>query len=153
MPWMVVGPYEKYETLVDDEDVHLFLKHDWTFDGRYIKRKLNGKRHRTYRDPARYFYLHREIMQPGEGMQVDHINGDKLDNRRSNLRLCTPHQNNMNRAGTGIYKKGNSHIARITHNYVAIHIGSFKTEEEAQQAVLTKRRELRGEFAYEQAQA
>lgn len=41
--------------------------------------------------------LHRQLMDPPRGMEVDHINGDTLDNRRSNLRVCTRQQNHRNR--------------------------------------------------------
>jgi len=41
-------------------------------------------------------YLHRLLLDPPEGMQIDHINRDGLDNRRTNLRVCTGSQNNAN---------------------------------------------------------
>lgn len=40
--------------------------------------------------------MHREILQPGPGFEVDHVNGDGLDNRRANLRECVRTQNNAN---------------------------------------------------------
>jgi hypothetical protein len=43
------------------------------------------------------FNLHRLIMDPPKGMMVDHINGDGLDNRKCNLRICTAAQNAANR--------------------------------------------------------
>lgn len=44
--------------------------------------------------------LHRVIMDPPEGMVVDHINGNTLDNKRNNLRICTIATNNRNRGGS-----------------------------------------------------
>lgn len=54
-------------------------------------------------------YLHRAIMSPSEGLQVDHINGNTLDNRRANLRVCTQSENlrnsgKMSGARTSRYK-------------------------------------------------
>lgn len=77
---------------VDKGDVGWLSKHKWHFEaGGYACRRArttNGKRH---------IWMHREIMECPEGMVVDHINGDKLDNRKDNLRVCTYAQNAMNR--------------------------------------------------------
>jgi hypothetical protein len=148
---MTIGPYEEYETLVDDEDVHLFEEFYWTFDDRYVKRKQNGKRNGPDlpRDPAKVFYLHREIMKPGEGMHIDHIDGNPLNNSRSNLRVCTQTDNNKNVDGVGVSwnSRINKWTARITHNYKGIHIGSFDTFEEASKAFKANSNKLRGEFS------
>src|SRR3954463_12256023 len=51
-------------------------------------------------------YMHRFIAQTPEGMVTDHINRVKLDNRRENLRVCTPEQNSINRIGpTGCFSE------------------------------------------------
>lgn len=76
-------------TLVDDEDYGWLSKHKWHLD-RYVIRSiyLNGKRYHSR--------MHRVIINTPEGMHTDHINGDKLDNRRENLRVCTRSENMAN---------------------------------------------------------
>ena len=83
----------------------------------------------------------------------DHINGDSLDNRIANLRVCTVKQNTQNvRKGNkiiGISKspnKNNRWIARIMSNYRTINLGYFDTYEEAVIARLSKEKEICGEF-------
>ena len=49
--------------------------------------------------------MHRRIMEPPAGVLIDHVNGNGLDNRRSNLRFCTNQQNNANRKTTSRPKK------------------------------------------------
>ena len=107
---------------------------------------------------GRKFLLHRYILNIQESEytlrnQVDHINGDSLDNRISNLRICTNKQNmqNIRKRGkiTGVEKgpnKNNKWVARIMSNYKSIHLGTFETYEEAVLARLIKERELCGEF-------
>ena len=46
---------------------------------------------------CRYKSIHRLVMNTPKGMHIDHINGNGLDNRKENLRLCTPSQNAMNK--------------------------------------------------------
>lgn len=88
--------------LVDAEDYEELSKHNWQFSTtigyavgqiRYSDDKYSEK-----------ILMHRYIMGTGEGLHTDHINGDKLDNRKENLRICTPSENFVNR---GICKKRN----------------------------------------------
>lgn len=82
------------EILVDRADYDRLNQYRWFAAGTkngYAGRsgKRNGK--------SRILYMHREIMSPPPGFVVDHVNGDTLDNRRSNLRICTKARNSANR--------------------------------------------------------
>src|SRR6185436_6477528 len=75
---------------VSDEDYPELNKHSWIVENGYAIRRVrsNGIRKRIY--------MHNEIMKPPPTLEVDHISGDTLDNRRENLRLvgeCAQHQN------------------------------------------------------------
>jgi hypothetical protein len=95
-------------------------------------------------------------MNTPDGMFTDHINHDTLDNRRSNLRICTALQNQWNRklsrtnttGRVGIYWEEDRQKwrATITRNYKAYRLGRFDSMEEAAEAYDAKARELRGEF-------
>jgi hypothetical protein len=87
---------------------------------------------------------------------VDHINGDKTDNRRENLRLCTNAQNLRNgksRGGASKYKGVSFHkqnknwVASIMVDGMAKHIGSFAREEDAARAYNDAAMMLHGDFA------
>jgi HNH endonuclease len=83
-------------TIVSDKDFADLVKHKWCtllgHNGRHRACRsaiVNGKR--------KTVLMHRIILNAKDGQQVDHRNGDTLDNRRSNLRLCTCQQNCCNR--------------------------------------------------------
>ncbi len=84
---------------------------------------------------------------------VDHINGDKLDNRRSNLRVCSAEQNTQNRRGTsrygfkGISPNGKRWQAKIASKGVVTCLGTYDTREEAARAYDEAARRTFGEFA------
>jgi hypothetical protein len=82
--------------------------------------------------------MHRFLLQPPRDMQIDHINGNKLDNRRENLRVVTHAQNQMNRpARANSYKgvkrseNGRRWVVGVMSDYKAFHVGTFDTQEEA----------------------
>jgi hypothetical protein len=107
--------------------------------------------------------IHRLIMDAPKGMDIDHINGNPLDNRKSNLRICTRAENQSNRGpqknNTSGYKgvsykkpskswKAQKWRAQINCRGESICIGYFDTPEEAARAYDTKAKELHGEYAY-----
>jgi len=100
--------------------------------------------------------LHRFILNPPQGMVVDHINGDSTDNRRSNIRICTNQQNsfnvhaiNSNSGYKGVYfdKSKNKYKVSITHNGKKYHLGSFKNPEDGAIAYNKKAIEFFGDFS------
>jgi hypothetical protein len=101
--------------------------------------------------------LHRLLIGAFEGEVVDHINGDTLDNRLRNLRVCTNAENIRNsrrRAGSGSQFKGVTRIkgtdrwrAQIMVNGCKMYLGSFRDEESAARRYDEKAKELHGEFA------
>lgn len=94
---------------------------------------------------GKYLFMHRLIMNAKEDEEVDHINGDKLDNRKSNLRICTRTEqlrNTKKRSDStnkfkGIVKRPNRNKpwhARIKVNKKEISLGYYVTQEEAAKA-------------------
>lgn len=100
--------------------------------------------------------LHRSIMNNPEGLVVDHINGDKMDNRKYNLRACSVKENVRNskpQAGTSIYKGVSydasrcKYTAGIKVDKVHKFLGRYDLEIDAAEAYDRTAKELFGEFA------
>ena len=116
-------------------------------EGGWTKRNSRGYRYRRRTTK----HLHRLVMDPGEKMMVDHIDGNGLNNLRENLRVCTNSENQRNRRKhKGLSKfKGvkptpwNTWEATIQKT----HIGTFPTEDQAARAYDEKAKELFGEYA------
>jgi hypothetical protein len=138
--------------LVDNIDYEWAVKYAW-----FCSQKGYVYRH-IYKDGKRTtIRIHREILNAPSNLQVDHINGNTLDNRRSNLRLCTQAQNSINRhvrqGKTSKYKgvcwdKVRKHWrAFIGVNGKGKSLGCFRGEVEAAMAYDKTAIELYGEFA------
>lgn len=101
--------------------------------------------------------LHRLIMNPPKGMMIDHINGDGLDNRRENLRVCTNAENQRNARLSSRNKSGYKGVSwnkrdkkwrsQIQHERKVRHIGYFDCPKEAARAWDAVAKELFGEYA------
>lgn len=120
----------------------MVARHRWTG-------KSTGARYPTARINGRQVPIHRYLLDPPADMVVDHINGDPLDNRRSNLRVCTVAENNRNRRAKGCrwLPRLGKWEARLKHQGCYVYLGLHVTEEEARAAYLQKAQELWGEFA------
>ncbi len=102
-------------------------------------------------------HMHHILLIPREGFVNDHINGNRADNRKCNLRYATISQNNMNTKqrkdntsgvkGVVYYRKGNVWNARIDKNKKRIRLGNFKNILDAIVARLLAEKEFFGEFA------
>jgi len=104
---------------------------------------------------GRVVYMHRMIMRPRQGYVVDHIDGNGLNNRRCNLRVCTRRQNQANqgpRGGSsrfvGVYRHKNKWEAGIRCRGKRYYLGLFDDEVEAAKARDRKAYELHGAHAY-----
>ena len=135
--------------LVDEIDFPLINKHKWrAHPGLATYYAVTG--HRNLR-------MHRIILSAPAEMMVDHRNGNGLDNRRCNLRLCTRSQNAVNSAGPkggssqykGVYwsKQKQRWIAEVRCNDRKYRIGRFRNEQEAARAYDEAALRLFGEFA------
>lgn len=109
--------------------------------------------------PQQCPYLYRVITGAPDGVEVDHISGDPLDNRKVNLRLCTRGENVSNcrrRKGNNLYKGSyygkrqtgkRKWLAQLRHAGTVYYLGWFLTPEEAAVAYNAKALELFGAFA------
>jgi hypothetical protein len=134
---------------VDAADYEKLSKYKW-----YVV-KRGSKVYATRRKGKRYMYMHREIMRPPRSYVVDHIDGNGLNNCRSNLRVCTARQNQANRGPrggssrfVGVHRHGNKWEASIRYRGELLYLGRFDDEVEAAKARDRKAYELHGEYAY-----
>lgn len=135
-------------TIVDDADFFFLSQWRWYYNKHYAFRM----------DANTMVYMHRLIMGNPKGYEVDHINNDKLDNRRENLRLVTRSVNEQNKPspnGTSKFKgvhwagKARKWRAGIKVNYRMIHLPYFESEEDAARAYDRAARLYFGELAYQ----
>lgn len=82
-------------TLVDEADAELLGRYRWYAAGGKSGQR-NAQTSITEAGLSRKVYLHRLLLDAPAGVDVDHINGDPLDNRRANLRLASRGENNQN---------------------------------------------------------
>jgi len=140
-------------TQVDDEDYDYLIQ--WRWFCIYQEKSSNYYIVRNPTKDLKLTKMHTIIMGKKEGLVIDHIDGDSLNNQKSNLRHCTHIENGQNKRNKsnslskykGVGKQRNRYSARIQKDKTPIYIGTFNTEEEAAIAYNEKAKELFGEFA------
>lgn len=139
---------EIYNVLIDKEDLEKVdsYKNTWCYEHGYIVQKFT-KAGKTSR-----IYIHNLVMDNfDKALQTDHINHDKLDNRKYNLRVVTHAENMQNRKraegktgyrGVTKSKRSGSYEVKVTVNGKRHSLYGFKTAEEANEAAITLRKKL-----------
>jgi hypothetical protein len=152
--------------IVDDEDYERVMRYHWNINktndlaNAYVKTKVPCAR---AKDGFTTMYLHRFIMSPPLNMIVDHINHNRLDCRKSNMRITTQAGNQHNRMKPthmrgnptsskykGVYYysgRPNPWRAQIQMNNIHIHLGVFANEESAARAYDQAAMEMYGDSA------
>lgn len=145
-----------YEAIIDAADVDCVSKYSWCCSihtgkpyARRSMRRDNGSKSGVF--------IHQELIGSTSGLDIDHINGNGLDNRRSNLRLATRSQNMMNRKkqanntsghrGVSWQKQKRKWRAIIWASGCKTYLGDFKDIEEAHAAYVSASLRLHGPFS------
>ena len=138
--------------IVSDKDYEKLSVFKWYFSNGYAVRDvwINGK--------SKTIFMHREIMNTPKGMDTDHINRNRSDNRSTNLRICTRSENRMNVSERsdntsgikGVYwhEKCKNWRVQICFNGCRKHIGYFNDKIKAIKAYNNAATKYFGEFAY-----
>ena len=145
-----------YFTIVDNDDYLKLAVKRWC--SVVDNRNPNKVKVRPFRrEGKKGIYLSIEIMDPPKGKQVDHINGNTLDNRKSNLRICTSAENQHNKGkmennttgykGVSFDKRDGFYYSRIKNNGKRISLGRFKNSINAALIYDEMAVKLHGKFA------
>lgn len=147
-----------YKAIVDDSDYELVSRYKWCVSsGETVKYARRGtlKREPHY---STEIQMHRFILGTKRGIEIDHINGNGLDNRRENLRATdrfgqmrnTPKKRTPSISmfkGVSRSKGCNNWVAYIRKDGRLFHLGSFLSEEDAALAYDFEAKKIFGEFA------
>jgi len=143
---------------VDSDDYYRLRKYEWFAQGGapnyYAVREVGTSKEKR----RTVIYLHKEIIDVPDGMLIDHINHDGMDNRKANLRQATYWQNMYNRRKCSVAKSSKykgvcwkkqtrKWVARITFEKKQIHLGYFKNEIDAAKAYDAAAKKYHKEFA------
>ena len=140
--------------IIDADDFPAVSKYTWALGKRGYPVAHTSRKSET---GHKTFPLHRLLMAPADGYDVDYISGDKLDNRRRNVRVCSHQQNMCNQRlrstnSTGYYgvsksKSSGKYEAYIHRDGKKKYLGTYMTAEEATAVRDVEARRLFGDFA------
>lgn len=143
--------------IVDDKDFDFLNQWKWHCSSHGYACRVEKETGKSHADRySKNISMHRLLTDTPKGMDTDHINGNKLDNRRNNLRVCTRSQNLSNRPSTILNKSGFKGVSPHKGKYEAglrkdgkrVYLGIYNTPKEAALAYNDKAKELFGNFAY-----
>lgn len=136
---------------MDDEDYGWLNEYKWHISNGYAIAHFYQNEKRTTKR------MHRLIMNEPQNFQIDHINRNKLNNTKINLRVVTNSQNQMNSPkqkgsskfkGVWWHKNTMKWVSVIKANKIKYYLGYFENEEDAARAYNKKAKEVHGEYAY-----
>ena len=133
---------------VDEKDFNVLSEFKWYFRSGYAVRT------KIFDGVKKTIWMHRLIMGNPRGKEIDHINRDRLDNRRVNLRICSRTENSRNSAFNntisgfkGVHKSKKRWQAHIRIGGKLIHLGLFLKIEDAAKKYDETAKKYFGEFA------
>jgi HNH endonuclease/AP2 domain len=139
--------------LVDNYNFGMFCYFSWSLDSHgYALAYVRGSGAKN----MKRIKAHQIVMTTPKGMQVDHINGNKLDNREENLRICTNQQNCWNKKAMGNTSKykgvcwntaKQKWMTQIRAKGKHLYLGLFDNEIEAAKIYNENARKFFGEFS------
>ena len=143
---------------VDPADYKRLRRYEWL--ARKGRNSFYARRHVPRAKPAKemLIYMHQQVIRVPQGMVIDHVNHDGMDNRSANLRPATYAQNLYHRKkrlgakyskykGICWKKKSRKWVARIGFDKKELHLGYFASEIDAAKAYDRAARKYHGQFA------
>ena len=137
--------------LIDNSDYEMLMQYNWCIADGYAITSLEINGIKTTKR------MHQFLLDTLSGLEIDHIDNNRLNNQRKNLRMVTHQQNMMNKSkqnGCSSKYKGvcwdnsrNKWISYIKKNNRCKHLGRFNNEKDAANAYNERAKELFGEYA------
>lgn len=150
VPVRMRGPLASVPMHVDEFEARILGNHKWHLDSHgYPQTKVKTK----------MILAHHIVMWKPKGKEIDHVNHDRLDNRKKNLRVVSHSQNRMNVGkyknnktgfrGVYFHKARGKYAASIQANNMKKHLGLFKTAEEASKAYNESAKQYHGVYSFQ----